>query len=819
MTEPRSATPTPAPAAAQHTPPTVPGELHQLWAKSPRPSASAGTAGELLTVHSRATLDALRSVRRRVGRLPLLPAEFWPAAAWAALLHDAGKVATGFQRQVGNGGVPEPWRQRHEVLSLGFLPTLLRDQPETLRRLVAAGIATHHRALHSDGTRHRKEPVATLYRGLSATELQEEFGPVDAQALTDLIAWFATTATQAGLRTERQADKPVALNPDELVAATHTELGFLLAHWNRVDPAEGLLAVLLQGAVTMADHLSSAHGTLYLTQPLGQRYHSTLTARLARRNSALRPHQTTAAAVLGHLLLRSPTGSGKTEAALLWAAANVDDIRARTGGEPRLFYTLPYLASINAMAGRLGGEVGDSEAVGVSHSRAASYHLSHSVGDDESAGERTRKAVSRAQATKLFREPIRVGTPYQLLRGALAGSIHSGIILDSANSVFVLDELHAYDPRRLGMILAALEFWVRLGGRVAVLSATLPDKLVHFVNEALGLPIDRRPIEPPGEGWPTRHRLRLATDHLTAPGTLDTIRVKLRSGQSVLVVANNVRDAQTIYGALAEETWALYGPQGCLLLHSRFRRLDRAVTERTILDRYGTGRPHQAGLLVATQTVEVSLDVDFDTLHTSGAVLEPLLQRFGRVNRTASRSAPADVVVHPPEYVARRNEEWADGVYPAEPTRRTWSILADHDGNAINERAAVDWLDQIYAGDWGERWTNEVAEHRDRFRDTFLTFERPFVDREGLSAEFDTLFDGTEAILANDVPSYLDALADAGRVAADEYLIPLPSFAATASRWNRELKVLVIDADYSAELGLGEIDRTGKPNYRAGEVY
>ncbi|MGH3993207.1 MAG: hypothetical protein ACRDSN_12185, partial [Pseudonocardiaceae bacterium] len=59
------------------------------------------------------------------------------------------------------------------------------------------------------------------------------------------------------------------------------------------------------------------------------------------------------------------------------------------------------------------------------------------------------------------------------------------------------------------------------------------------------------------------------------------------------------------------------------------------------------------GILVATQVVEVSLDVDFDVLHTSGAPLDALLQRFGRVNRLGARP-PTPVVVHPPTYRPRR---------------------------------------------------------------------------------------------------------------------------------------------------------------------
>ena len=57
--------------------------------------------------------------------------------------------------------------------------------------------------------------------------------------------------------------------------------------------------------------------------------------------------------------------------------------RTSSGGQPRIFYTLPYLASINAMAGRLGTSLGDENLIGVAHSRAALYHLDRSLRDDD----------------------------------------------------------------------------------------------------------------------------------------------------------------------------------------------------------------------------------------------------------------------------------------------------------------------------------------------------------------------------------------------------------------------------------------------------
>ncbi|MGH3936757.1 MAG: CRISPR-associated endonuclease Cas3'', partial [Pseudonocardiaceae bacterium] len=91
----------------------------QLWAKSPQ---SDRAAGEPLTTHLAVALKAMIELRNRVGQVAVLPELFWTWAQLAVLLHDAGKVADGFQIMVGNAEQPaEPWGERHEVYSLGFV--------------------------------------------------------------------------------------------------------------------------------------------------------------------------------------------------------------------------------------------------------------------------------------------------------------------------------------------------------------------------------------------------------------------------------------------------------------------------------------------------------------------------------------------------------------------------------------------------------------------------------------------------------------------------------------------------------------------------
>ncbi|WP_103503396.1 CRISPR-associated helicase/endonuclease Cas3 [Streptomyces sp. SM14] len=787
-------------------------------------SAQRGRPAETLAAHLLATLRAAEALAARTGRIAAaegpLGGAFWQAVALAALCHDAGKVPRGFQDMV--CGRTEHWGERHEVLSLGFLPPLIDDAQ--LRSWVALGVLTHHRPLRDD----KKRGIQGLYSSAGVAELRERFAGVEPGDPAVLLDWLRATATSAALPV--RGTGPHGLSDETLHALTHATLTETLHRWSvrGLSAADGLAAVLVQGAVTAADRLSSAHLSLRAHQPVAAGFRERLEREFASAGHTLREHQRRAADSSGHLLLRAPTGSGKTEAALLWAARQAEEIGTGTGGAPRLYYTLPYLASINAMTKRFTALLGDAEAVGVAHSRAASYHLATAVCPEDGDDERARAAersVARAEATRLYRETVRVGTPYQLLRAALAGPKNAGVLLDSCNSVFVLDELHAYDPQRLGYILATAALWQRLGGRVAVLSATLPAALTAAVRGTLGAEVPE--ISCPDTGLPTRHRVRTRPHHLTDPAAVTEISGRLRAGEAVLVVANNVAHAIELLEELGPEAVAANGddPEAATLLHSRFRRGDRGGIEERVRERYGTGQPRRGGLLVATQVVEVSLDVDFDVLFTAAAPLEALLQRFGRVNRVAARPA-ADVIVHEPAWRTRRGgrgELFADGIYEQEPVAAGWEILRAHDGRLADEAEATAWLDRIYSGEWGSRWQEAVWDHQEAFARTFLRFRLPFDDRGELEDRFEEMFDGTEAILDSDREEYAEALlsarSSAGRLLADDLLIPLPHWAGRFAGWDKKLKVRVVQGEYDPRLGLTAVHARGTETaYVPGEV-
>jgi hypothetical protein len=149
-------------------------------------------------------------------------------------------------------------------------------------------------------------------------------------------------------------------------------------------------------------------------------------------------------------------------------------------------------------------------------------------------------------------------------------------------------------------------------------------------------------------------------------------------------------------------------------------------------------------------------------------------------------------------------------------------LLARHDGHVVDERETLGWLNEIYTSNWGTEWRRAVEQSLEDFHTAFLTFAHPFDDRSRLAKRFDELFNGEEAVLADDLNEYamllLSARSAAGRLLAEELLIPVPHYTVARCRWDSRLKVRVIDADYDAGDGLGEIRDQAGSRYQPGEV-
>jgi CRISPR-associated endonuclease/helicase Cas3 len=322
-------------------------------------------------------------------------------------------------------------------------------------------------------------------------------------------------------------------------------------------------------------------------------------------------YQETARNTKGNVFITLPTGSGKTEAALCWIVGNIDDAF-------RVFYTLPTITTINAMYQRLT----DRSRYGLSNEVVSEYF---SNVDLYLQLEGLDPKKSNVYLYRHFFYPMNVTTPDQLI---LALMNHRKYTLKSflmQKSLVIFDEIHAYDAETFGLIKSLiLHFHEHYESKFCIMSATFPNVLkmeLSFLNASELVPPEILESE-----YSRRRRTRIEFSNLTIRQNLHEIFNHYASGRKTLIVVNTVGRAQDIYRQLRDILEQNNFPSNHLMLiHSRFTFKDKRDLERRIFQ-----YPH---ILVSTQVIEVSLDIDYDVMYTEVCYPDSLVQRAGRINR------------------------------------------------------------------------------------------------------------------------------------------------------------------------------------------
>lgn len=347
------------------------------------------------------------------------------------------------------------------------------------------------------------------------------------------------------------------------------------------------------------------------------------------------------------LIVEAPMGEGKTELAFL------AHLRLQAQNQHRgLYVALPTQATGNAMFDRA---VGFLRAFGcdvpidiqLAHGGAMFDERIHALrgiygGNPDDA---VTSSAWFAKGKRSLLSPYGVGTVDQALFATLNVKHHFVRLWGLSNKVVVLDEVHAYDTYTSGLIEALLRWLKALNCSVVLMSATLPAArraalLRAWHGSDLVLPEYEYPrilacSEHGISGISVESRAQ-APIHVTAvsellPDLANEVMSKLSDGGCGVVIVNTVNRAQELYALLKER---LENDTVLMLFHARFPADERRALEQSVMKLFGrAGSRPQRAVLVATQVVEQSLDIDFDFMISDLAPIDLLLQRAGRLHR------------------------------------------------------------------------------------------------------------------------------------------------------------------------------------------
>ena len=357
----------------------------------------------------------------------------------------------------------------------------------------------------------------------------------------------------------------------------------------------------------------------------------------------------------GVYVIEAPMGTGKTEAALGAAYQLLADKKARG-----IYFALPTQATSNRMHRRMAEFVRRiaPTTVGSRIIHGNSWLLEQELGFSPAASGKQDAAndarIGRdwfASAKRALLAPFGVGTVDQALLGVVAAKHFFVRHYALAGKVVILDEIHSYDIYTGTLIDKLISTLEGLGCTVIVLSATLTGKRRSQIvwsgdeedsNENLPYPLitgrrENKPFPPVPAAPPPPRDVEVVFE--ASDDAVKEAVALAENGGCVLWICNTVGSAQEQYQrfrAVAGERFRLG------LLHSRFPFWRREELEDEWMERLGkNGATRCASILVSTQIVEQSVDLDADLLVTELAPTDMLLQRTGRLWRHERGRPPA----------------------------------------------------------------------------------------------------------------------------------------------------------------------------------
>jgi len=503
-----------------------------------------------------------------------------------AILHDIGKAHPEFQRRLTEESRTSNLTFRHEISSCLFLSLFDEAKHQLLIEMVIA----HHKSIRKD------------VRDKGLLDLTEEREP------KEIFEYHAGTWNEWSLKAlDILSELGVRIKP---ITKSEAESMFfkVLDYCKVVFRLKGYSDY--RGLLQASDHFASAliGKTSFFTERLFQK------PNLAFYN---RTHTLYPLSLINsisekpHTIVVACTGSGKT-----------DFLFRRCKG--RIFYTLPFQASINAMFQR------------VSHDLAKDnpdldIRLLHSSSSLVIKKNKLEEKIIQGHVGSA----IKILTPHQIAGIIFGTSGYEATLIDIRGCDVILDEIHTYTDITRAIVLKIVHVLKELECRIHIGTATMPTFLYNQILQLLGKDhVYEVKLSDEELNKFDRHTIHTVDSWDFA---FPIVQKALNKNKKVFLVCNKVQSAQEVFNKIQLS----YPNIPVLLLHSRFKRAERGQKEKQLIGRNQDGTPShsfntsdKACIVVSTQVVEVSLDISFDVMITECAPLDAMIQRFGRINRT-----------------------------------------------------------------------------------------------------------------------------------------------------------------------------------------
>ena len=593
---------------------------------------------------------------------------------------------------------------------------------DAVKKVIGLIIAGHHRDFerlyHEYIQRHYKEDTSVI----------DDFEDEDKLLFKDEFEKVNSIEIKIFLKEHYGIDLKQLLfaNPEKIVLSYLSKVKVKAILKNDKDY---FLLLLLFGALKHCDHLGSARIDAFeKIDPHSFNFLHEQRQKLRVKSKDFYRHQTDCEKSLGNTILTAPTGSGKTESAMLWLRNQMQHY-----GQGRVFYVLPFTASINAMYERLGDEekgFGNAK-VGMLHGKLQDYLYDYLDKFQYEPENKREKLYEIKNKFKTIYTPLKVVTPFQLLKNIFCLKGYEQGIFEWVGGYFIFDEIHAYSPEVFAQIKVLLEYIaINLHGKIFIMTATMPSFLKKEIQSAVGNFSEINADDALYESF-DRHKIILKEGLLSE--NFEIIGDDLKAGTKVLVVCNTIKQAQEAFEYLR------FFAKSAVLLHGAFNGEDRTLHER-VLNRGEKNEKNTIQLLVGTQAIEVSLDIDYDIIYTEPAPIDALIQRFGRVNRKREKGISQVIVFKN----ANNNDKF---IYKPELVEKTFRVLEEiiqNEYGVLKEKKLQYYIDCVYPA-WDEK---SRASFDDVYNQVSHSVSQivPFLHSRNTEEDFYKQFDGIKVL-------------------------------------------------------------------------